>query len=127
MSEASYFPVIRSEDDAWMLLERVLREGLPDDAPPFVQFRSWPTIDIYLPETPIDGSITTSMMEAFLAYQEAINRTHALLATGSADLRGLTNDDRASLEVRVRVKAGSNHYIAEAGPIFERIAFDVLP
>ncbi|MCX7370675.1 MAG: hypothetical protein NTX90_17645 [Alphaproteobacteria bacterium] len=126
MSEI-YYPSVQNEEEAWALLERALRDGLPENQGTFfIRFVHWPTIDVYLPDTPVDGSITSSMMEAFLSYQEAINRTQALLTTGSPDLRGLTSEERSSLELRVQVRPGSNKYNADTAQIIERIAVDLI-
>lgn len=119
-------PTVRSEEEAWALLEAALAQELPAETPPLINFRGWPKVEVYLPTTPIDASITTSMMGAFLEYQEALNRTYTLLSANSPDLRGLSRDERESLELRFEVRPGSNNYVADAAPVVERLGLELI-
>lgn len=118
--------VVRSEEDAWRILEQATEGQISDDAPLVVVFRGWPSLEVYIPVTPVDSSITPTMMQAFIDYQEAIYRTHSLLTDGSPDLRGLTKADKERLEIRVKVTAGSNNYVADVAPSVERIALELV-
>jgi hypothetical protein len=104
---------VRSEDEALALLERALAGSIPDDSPGLIDFEGWPILDIRLPHTPINASISPTMMEAFIELQTTIYRAHSLLTSNSANLRGLSKAERDRLEFRVTVKNGSSEYLAE--------------
>ena len=55
---------VSNEGEAWALLAKVLSGDIPDDAPKSIDFHGWPKIDIYLPGTPQDASISPTMTEA---------------------------------------------------------------
>lgn len=105
--------IIRSERDAFYVLEKALSGELEDIDSAYIRFSGWPKINIYLPNTPIEGSITPTMMEAFLDLQRSVYRTHSLIAYDSADLRNMTTLERDRLEFRVKVSEGSSDYLAE--------------
>jgi hypothetical protein len=117
---------VSSEEEAVALLSRVLDGDMPDDIPKSIDFHNWPKIDIYLPHTPLKGSISPTMMEAFIETQTALYRVHALLTTNSGDLRGLTKAEKETLEFRVKVEAGSSEYLAELVKPIETIEASVV-
>lgn len=126
MDDHSYVAQITNEAEAWELLEKALASKLPPDFVPHIQFRGWPQVEVYLPETPIESSITPTMMQAFIELQESIYRSHTLLTSDTADLRALTQQEREQLELRVKVSSGSNQYVADAAPIIERIGTEIV-
>src|SRR5947209_5146809 len=89
-SEAERVFTIRGEEDAFELLDRALSGAIEGDGPALLDFSGWPVIDVKLPKTPINSSISPTMMEAFVELQTTIYRAHSLLATDSGDLRGLS-------------------------------------
>lgn len=97
---------ISSEDEAWEYLERSLNGELPENTVPAVRFTGWPHVEIYLPHTPIDSSLSPAMMEALLDLQKAIHRTHSLVTTGEKSR--LSNAEKDRLELRAQVKGGSS-------------------
>ncbi|HEY4254377.1 MAG TPA: hypothetical protein VGM87_24435 [Roseomonas sp.] len=118
---------IRSEEDAWSFLASALREPeLATDHTRVVIFEGWPKLDVHLPITPIDGSITPTMMSAFIELRQSLYRTHELLTAGTADLRGLGRDEREKLEFRVEVRPGSNNYSADLAPVLQQLGLEVL-
>lgn len=117
---------VRNEDDAFALLERALAGAIPDDSAPVVDFAGWPIIDVRLPNTPINSSISPTMMEAFIELQTAIYRAHSLLTANSGDLRGLSKAEKDRLEFRVRVSDGSSEYIAELAKSLQTIGIEVV-
>jgi hypothetical protein len=117
---------LHSEEDAFALLRRVLNGELGDETPWSIDFSHWPKLDIYLPETPLDASISPTMMEAFIELQTALYHVHSLLTTDSGDLRGLSKAEKETLEFRVRVSGGSSEYLAELSKPLETIGASVV-
>ena len=108
---------IRNEDEAWALFEK-LQAGAPVDLSNGVKLSGWPNLTVYVKSG--DSSLSTDMMEAFLEYQEMINRSYSLMVNGTTDLRGLSEVERESLTFRVRVtKGSSNSDITLAGVLQE--------
>ena len=64
--------VVNSEEDALRLLSRRLSGELKTDATPIIKFGRWPNLDIYLPETRLEGSINASLMTGIIEYQNAV-------------------------------------------------------
>jgi hypothetical protein len=125
---AEPFAVLRveSEEDAWTLLERALTEAVPPDLIPIINFEGWPKLTVDLPRTPIDGSISPSMMEAFIELQRTIYRTHTFLTADTGDLRTLSRAEKEDLEFRVKVENGSSHYDVDLQAILEKLTTEAL-
>jgi hypothetical protein len=117
---------ISSEDEAFDWLARALGDGAPPHVLPIVVFRDWPKIEIALPSTPIDGSISPAMMEAFIELQKTIYRAHTFLVADTGDLRALSKAEKESLEFRVRVEKGSSNYEINLNAIFEKLGAEAL-
>ena len=118
--------VVSSEHDAISLLKRALDGNIGGDQESEISFDGWPQLVVHLPETPIDGSISPTMMAAFLEYQEAINRSYVLITRGDPSLRTLRDDEREDLEFRVKVEKGSSDYVVVLGNIFEKIGLGAI-
>lgn len=117
---------ITSEEEAWRLLEQFVKGEVElGDAPQF-EFKGWPEIEVYLPATPIKGSISPTMMTAFIELQKAIHRSYQLVSSNSADLRTLTTHEREQLEIRVKVGEGSSEYDIDIGAIIQRIGLEAV-
>lgn len=109
--------IISNEESALSLLQRLLNDDILGEDISSVRFKNWPTLDIYLPKTPSDSSISPTMMEAFMETQKALYRTYALLTSGTPDLRGMSSVEKEDLEFRVVVRGGSTGYLAELGKV----------
>lgn len=118
--------VIQGEEQAFELLSNAVAGELKFLESPRVEFKGWPQLDVYLPQTPVEASISPTMMAAFIKLQEAINRSYALIALNSTDLRVLTTDHREQLEIRVEVRPGSSGYIAELSKVLEQIGIEAV-
>jgi hypothetical protein len=94
--------------------------------PPQIVWDGWPQLDIYLPDTPVSGSISPQMMEAFIELQRSVYKTHALLSTGRDDTRTLKKIEREQFEFRVKVKEGSSGYTVDLGPILSKLGNDII-
>jgi hypothetical protein len=110
--------IVRSEADAWKYLGAALRNELPDTTQ--VVFEGWPNLDIYLDVG--DASITPTFMRAFVDLQEAIWRSHALVAHGEANISFLSDEEKASLELEILVRPGSSGFLAAAEEIMQNWA-----
>ena len=118
--------VIRNEDEAWSALNQALDGVLPFQHAEVVDFLNWPNLKIHLPNTPVDASITPTMMEAFIEVQTAIYRAYALVSSDTADLRTLSGEERERLEFRVVVSEGSSEYAAAFAKALEKIGVEAL-
>jgi hypothetical protein len=116
---------IENEDDAWALLEAAIGKGDDGDIVEF-RFKGWPHLEIYLPDTPQDASISPSMMEAFIELQKTIYRSHTFLTADTGNLRTLSRYERDRFEFRVQVKPGSSDYNIDLTEIAKSIAADVV-
>jgi hypothetical protein len=117
---------VKTEEDAWKALQEALQNGVPEDLAPNVKWTGWPHISIYLPDTPEEGSISPSMMEAFLELQRSIFRTHALLSTGTENLRTLKKLEKEQFEFRVKVEKGSSGYTIDLTTIVSKLGNDLI-
>lgn len=98
---------ITSEDEAWEYLQRALEGDLPDNIVRTVDFEGWPRIDIYLPNTPVQSSLSPTMMAALIDLQKSLYRVHATVTAGDRSAR-LTKAEKERLEFRVKVEGGSS-------------------
>jgi hypothetical protein len=116
---------IKSEDDAWKALSDAVA-GADAGEHPKIVWGGWPNIKIHLPNTSIDGSISPSMMEAFIELQRSIYRTHTLLSSGTESLRHLSRYEREQFEFRVKVEKGSSDYNIDLTEILSRLGNDIV-
>ena len=99
--------VIRSEDDVIELLTSLdtRKEPISLDE---LKFDRWPVLDIKLTGPKFEQSLTPTVMKALLDYQRAIYQAYALAQYNTPSTRRLTDEERESLEIRVRVQDGSS-------------------
>jgi hypothetical protein len=97
--------VIRSEDDAWRILEEIIDGSDEFDESPSIEFEGWPSIKMRLSTG--NSSLTTPVMQIFIDFQIAIWRSYALLAYGEANVAKLTDQEKESLKFVVSVGGGS--------------------
>lgn len=126
MAEDGTVFVISNEDDAINLLRDALENKIDPGEKPAFRFKDWPHINIELPATPIEGSISPPMMEGFLELQRSIYRTHAILSNGDDSLRGVNQLEKERFEIRVQVEKGSSLYSINLQQIIERLGHDVV-
>jgi hypothetical protein len=67
---------VHSEDEAWHYLAQALAGELPDGFDPSLAFEHWPRLDIYLPDTDVESSMSAAMMGALVEFQKSLYRTH---------------------------------------------------
>lgn len=103
--------VIRSEDDAFNLLQELVRkEGQFDIGDLDVQFSGWPNLEIYAKGERYQQTISPAMMKSFLALQSAVYRSYALSKYNSPNVNKLTKQEKEALEIRVKVEKGSSNF-----------------
>ena len=119
---------IASEEDAWRHLEEAVSGKFPQmkGTDLEIQFHGWPRLEIYLPDTPRQASISPSMMEAFIDLQKTIYRSHTFLSADTGNLRTLTNAEREQFEFRVEVKPGSSGYEVDLTEIAKSLGADII-
>jgi len=70
----------------------------------------WAMAQIYIPNTSIPSSISTSMMSAFISIQKDIFHLATFAKTGISDIRKLDDIDRHEMEILVKVSGESSEY-----------------
>ena len=111
---------INNERDAWNLLERAIKDLLPDDT---IQLAmgNWPEIHLKFSGAKFNSTITTSMMEAFIDLQKNIYRLYAKLQYNEARSVLLTDDDRRALNIFVQVSPGSTETTIDLKDAFKKL------
>nr|WP_278388434.1 hypothetical protein [Brucella intermedia] len=118
---------IETEEDAIDLFLRLQSgEKLVEPDNLRIEFGDWVNINIYLPHTPVEGSISPTMMKAFVELQSAINRSYKLVESRSKDLRTLSNFEKDMLEFRVVVEKGSSDYLVQLIDIMGKIGVEAV-
>jgi hypothetical protein len=110
---------IRSEDDAWALLEQLQNGGFDDDSKLPV-FQQWPRFHF---KFWIEGSslvLTPPVMQAMVDYQTSVNRAFMLVLENTLELRGLSEEERREFEVIFAVKRGSTDLSFNAQELIEK-------
>lgn len=97
------FP-IRTEADAIALIERYVLGQLPADSS--ITLDGWPSLRVRLEGDKFEQSMTTSVMKGFIDLQTAINRSYATAKYDDPNKR-LTDEEKAGLEISVKVGPGS--------------------
>lgn len=107
MGEPSDALVLRSEADAFKLIEQYLSGNMPNSSE--LQLDGWPTITIRMQGEGFDSTITPSVMKGFISLQGALYRSFAAARYNDPGKR-LTAAEREALEIRVKVEKGSSEY-----------------
>lgn len=99
--------VIASETDALNLLKQLIEGHKIDNA--VVRFEGWPKFVIRIDGVNFQGTIPTRIMRPLLELQRQVNRLYAQTVYGDS-LRRLTQEEKESLELVVRVGEGSSWF-----------------
>jgi hypothetical protein len=118
---------VRSEDDAWHLLEDLV-EGKLTAAHGEMPFKlsGWPKLRIRIPATTHEGAITPSTMVEMIELQHSLLRAYSLIHYKSENLRLLSKSEKEALEFNVVVRQGSSHYEIDFQAIIQQIAENAL-
>ncbi|MGQ0700540.1 MAG: hypothetical protein ACT4PZ_20150 [Panacagrimonas sp.] len=112
---------IRSEDDAWALLNRAL-SGEVFDEHTDLKFDGWPVFEMNVQGREWDSSVPTRVMSPLLEVQRDLNRAFAEVRYGSPNLLKLKDEERDQLELVVKVEKGSSDFKAELAKQFTEMA-----
>ncbi|HET9646181.1 MAG TPA: hypothetical protein VFP68_23145 [Burkholderiaceae bacterium] len=96
--------VVRSEEEAYALLQNALDGTLPPWAE--LQFDGWPRLEIYLKGKEFDRSITPPLMRGLLELQKGIYQSYGAAKYDNPTKR-LSDEEKKALEIIVRVEGGS--------------------
>lgn len=113
--------VIRSEDEAWDLLQRVEAGEFGDQAI-VPRFDGWPATEITFWLGTEHETLTAPMMEALLDVQNGLYRSYMLIEEGTTNLRSLSNEQRRELEVRFQVGEGCTKLLPDLEGVAEKFA-----
>ena len=121
-TEKSNIITIKSEGDAFSILEKMLKRGSEDQHPYTLQFDGWPVIQIRLRGEGFNSTITADIAESLVELQSAIDRTYARLVRGFPDARKLKAEERRMLRFKAKVEEGSSLFTIKLGEFAEKIA-----
>ena len=110
---------IKSEQEAFQVLEKVLRGELELDDLPEIDYGDDASFR-YLDPTG-NSSVDVNSIRALTAVQTQIYKTYAYAKTGEPDARRLTDEERENLKIQFRVRSGSSDIIAELGTTISRV------
>jgi hypothetical protein len=113
--------VIRSEADAWAVLEAAVSGETSLDAA-HLRFEGWPVWSLDAKGHDWQSTVPTRIMPPLLDVQKDINRAFAGIRYGDANLRRLRDDERDELEVVVKVEKGSSLFTADLSDQLIKIA-----
>jgi hypothetical protein len=112
--------VIENENDAWLLLEKVLKEGMPEG--PFdLIFKNWPVLEFRLKGEKFDSSLTVKVMQGFVDLQKNLNSAYSQLKYNRPSAVGLSAAEREKLEIVVKVDKGSSLFKVDLQPAAEAL------
>ena len=99
--------VVRSEEEAFELLQRALASEL-EDQPYTLEFDNWPVLTLRYVGDGYESTITPHIAQALIELQHAMNRSYARLVRNAANANVLTKVERQSLEFKAKVDEGSS-------------------
>lgn len=99
--------VIQNEAQAWELLRDAVGGRLDSDEFD-LKFDNWPVLNIKFKGDQFNSSLTTKIMEGFIALQGDINRAYAKVKHGIPNANLLSVDEKKALEILVKVSPGSS-------------------
>ncbi len=110
---------IESEEDAFKILDRVLRGDFAVDNLPELSFGDHTAFQYLDPAG--NSSVDVNSIRALTAVQNQVYKTYAYAKTGEPDARRLTDDEREQLKIQFRVRSGSSDIFAELGTAISRV------
>lgn len=113
---------INSEEQAWEVLGGLLDGSIKIDTMEDLVLGDWVKATVLIPEQRYDSALNTYMMQGWQDAQKSVYRTYALVAKGTADGRVLSDLEKDSLELVVKVKSGSSDQQANLTDILKEAA-----
>lgn len=117
--------IVRSEQDAFALLERAVKNEIGDH-PIRLKFDKWPLVEIRLDGPGYESTITPDMASALVELQSAINRSYARAVHASDSSRSLTLGERQRLQFKAKVENGSSLITVDLGSFAENVAVEMV-
>ena len=117
--------VIKSEEDIYKHIAAYVKnnEALKDVN---LSFEHEATLKIRIHGDKFDGSMTPTVMRAFIEIQRGIYRSYAIAKYGTPEVRRLNDRERADLEMSVRIEKGSSVFEAEMSKIFLQLSDKII-
>lgn len=112
--------VVRSEEEAFALLQRALASELADQ-PYTLEFENWPVLTLRFVGEGYSSTITPHIAEALVELQHAMNRSYARLVRNAANANVLTKEERQSIEFKAKVDKGSSLIKVDLGEYAETL------
>lgn len=112
--------VVRSEEDAFILLQRALASELADQ-PYVLEFENWPILTLRFVGEGYDSTITPHIAGALVELQHAMNRSYARLVRHSGNANVLTKEERQAIEFKAKVDEGSSLITVDLGEYAETL------
>lgn len=124
MNAAQNGLTIRSEEDAYDLLKKLVDKSVNVNDQQ-LSFEGWPTLTLRLQGDGNQSTITPPVMKAFLELQQGIYRSYAVAKYNTPHKR-LTNEEKAALEIRVKVEPGSSMFSIDMQQLLERLCHELV-
>lgn len=103
--------VITSEEQAWDVLEKALKNEINESVN--ISFEKWPVLRLTIEGKDFKGSVPTRIMPPILELQKEINRLYCEAKYRTTDTKKLTDAEREALELVVIIKPGSTKFVAD--------------
>lgn len=101
--------ILKSEDDAINLLEKLLDNKINTDHLE-IEFDGWPHFHMHVHGDKYHQTITPSIMNGLLDLQNGIYKSYAMLKYDAENAQSLTRQERQDLEIEVKVEDGSSEF-----------------
>ena len=112
--------VVRSEEEAFALLQKALASELADQ-PYTLEFENWPVLTLRFVGEGYSSTITPHIAEALVELQHAMNRSYARLVRNATNANVLTKEERQSIEFKAKVDKGSSLIKVDLGEYAETL------
>lgn len=96
--------IIRNEQDAYDLLQRLYEDNIVDISKVKVEFIGWPVVQMKVIGERYHSTITPPIMKAFLKLQDGMYRAYALAVYG--EVKRLSDAEKKQLELVIKVAEG---------------------
>jgi len=117
MASKSTATVVRSESDAWELLERWLSDRDVGE----VEFEGWPVLNITLRGGDYQSSLNSGQMAALIDFKMTIGRTYCAVSHGAYDMRRLREEEEEQLDFSTEVRPGSSIMDTDLSPLVQAL------
>lgn len=101
-------------------------ERIEDGLNVAISFDGWPNFDVKISGDRYNSTMTSRLMQGFIAYQEEVLRSYAEIKYGTSSLLRLTNEEKSALEIVFRIAQGSTEGDGNLDGIANRL-LDKIP